>query len=833
MNRFRHCLLALLTAVTANASPKPAIDFSIAAQPLSTALIELSKQAHIQVLTAGYAVEGIAASNVAGKLTVDAAVVRMLKGSGFGYRFVDEKTLILVKERAETSASGVPGQPDTHSGGDAEAQLKLVQGEGSVGAAATESASSNTKLEEIIVTAQKRSERAQDVPVPVTAISADALVDSNQLRVQDYYASVPGFSVSPTPGAGGSQTLLIRGISTGSNTNPTVGVTVDDVPYGSSTAFAGNQTPDIDPSDLARVEVLRGPQGTLYGASSMGGLLKFVTVDPSTDGISGRVQADASSVYNGDKPGYGFRGAINVPLSDILAIRASGFTRKDPGYIDNPVRHVNGINRADFHGGRISVLWKPSERFSMKLGALYQHSKGDGWNDVDVLPGLSGLQQDYIPGAGAYDRKIQAYSAIMTAKIGNADLTAVTGYNINEFSASFDLTYALAQLAQTDFGVSGVPVFTDSKNSKFTQEVRLSVPIGQRIDWLFGAFYTYEDAPFAQDIWAEDPVSGAKVGDLGHQTAPSTYAEIAAFTDLTFHVTDRFDIQAGGRESEIRQTSSGSGGGAVYGTFVNPKVHSKANAFTYLLTPRFKVSPNFMVYARFASGYRAGGPNSNPDPAVPRQYDPDKTQTYEIGAKADVLDHTLSFDASLYHIVWKGLQLNLNDLSNNTVYTTNGGRARSQGVELSVESRPLTDLRIGAWIAYSDAVLTEDFPSNGAYGISGDRLPFSSRFSGNLSLNQDFHLPGDFTGFVGGALSYVGNRVGTFVGSPLRQQYPGFAKTDFHAGVRNDSWTATVFVNNITDKRGLLGGGIGNYPPFAFSYVAPRTVGVSLSKAFH
>src|SRR6202012_4446346 len=175
----------------------------------------------------------------------------------------------------------------------------------------------------------------QDVPVPVTAIRADKLISDNQVRLQDYFTSVPGLSYAPN---NQNQYVTIRGITTGGFSNPTVGVVIDDVPFGASNALGGGQViPDFDPGDLARVEVLRGPQGTLYGASSMGGLLKFVTVDPSTDGVSGRVEAGVSDVSHGAELGYNVRGSINVPLSDTFAMRASAFTREDPGYVDNPV----------------------------------------------------------------------------------------------------------------------------------------------------------------------------------------------------------------------------------------------------------------------------------------------------------------------------------------------------------------------------------------------------------------------------------------------------------------------------------------------------------------
>src|ERR1700678_1267405 len=261
---------------------------------------------------------------------------------------------------------------------------------------------SNENLAEIVVTAEKREERLQDVPVPVTVISTEDLLNTNHQRLQDYYTTVPGLNLVSGDGA---SSLAIRGITTGggSTGNPTVGVTIDDVPFGSSSGLLafGGQIPDIDPSDLARVEVLRGPQGTLYGASSIGGLLKYVTVDPSTEGFSGRMQADANSVYNGNGPGYVVRGAVNIPLTDTLAVRASAFTRRDAGYIDDPFIGRDGVNRADVNGGRVSLLWRPSADLSLKIGALLQDTRGFGsayvGSSFDVnQTGLGDLQQDAL-----------------------------------------------------------------------------------------------------------------------------------------------------------------------------------------------------------------------------------------------------------------------------------------------------------------------------------------------------------------------------------------------------------------------------------------------------
>jgi len=282
-------------------------------------------------------------------------------------------------------------------------------------AASARGAADDSTLAEIVVTAQKRIERLQDVPVPVTALNAEQLTDRNQLRLQDYYASVPGLNFAADPFTG-SPLLAIRGIVAAYGQAPTVGVLVDDVPFGSSTSQGdGYEAPDVDPSDLQRVEVLRGPQGTLYGADSMGGLIKYVTVDPSVEGFSGRVEGGLSEVGHGTQMGYSARASANIPLSDALAVRLSGFSRQDPGYVDNLQTGDRGVNWAKFYGGRASALWKSSEAFSVKLSALFQENHRYGSSMADVGAGFGDLQQSVLKNTGGYQKKIQAYSATVTA----------------------------------------------------------------------------------------------------------------------------------------------------------------------------------------------------------------------------------------------------------------------------------------------------------------------------------------------------------------------------------------------------------------------------------
>ena len=254
------------------------------------------------------------------------------------------------------------------------------------------------------------------MPVPVTAINADSLVNNNQLRLQDYYTRIPGLNLFQ--GIYGEPVIAIRGVTAAYGTNTTIGTVVDDIPYGSSTRGFGYSAPDIDPSELQRIEVLRGPQGTLYGASSIGGLLKYVTVDPSTEQLSGRLQAGISSVSKGDDAAHSVRGSINLPLGDTFAVRASGFSRRDPGYIDNTVTGQQDINSGDAKGGRVAMLWRASDVFSAKLSAVVQEQERDGSAYAYLLPAYTDLQQGQLRGTGWLTRKSAAYSATLTARLG-------------------------------------------------------------------------------------------------------------------------------------------------------------------------------------------------------------------------------------------------------------------------------------------------------------------------------------------------------------------------------------------------------------------------------
>ncbi|WP_116808518.1 TonB-dependent receptor domain-containing protein [Steroidobacter cummioxidans] len=827
MNAIPPLLLAAGLALAAPVQAQltgDAVAFSIERKRLPEALAQWSRVTGLQVISQAEVVRTLTANPVMGTHTPMEALRLLLANMPLTFSTIGENTVVIepMERNASAPKTTLPLQ-------------RLAAAQTPAPSVRLEPARVEQPIqEEVIVTAQKRSERLQDVPVPVAAITATALVETNRVRLQDYYERLPG--VNFTLGTRGEPSVAIRGITTGAAT-PTVGLTVDDVPYGTSTNLGGGYTvPDLDPSDLERIEVLRGPQGTLYGASSMGGLIKYVTKDPSTDALSGRLQMGAESIENGDGLGGSVRGSVNVPVTDELAIRASGFMQYRPGYVDNVQTGEQGVNERKSYGGRLAALWRPSQDLSIKFSGLMQDINTLGSQLVFVRPGLTDLQQSTLRGTGSYHTKNQAYGLTVATRFGDVDFTSVTGYTVNDVLAKTDYSSAFGALV-APFGVTGSPLIDDYTAGKFTQEIRLSAPIGDHFEWLLGGFYTDERTRWHQSILAADQSTGNVVGAPSLSNWLVTYSEYALFGDLTIKFSERFDVQIGGRATQNRQTfeqvtlSSPSNT-----TTVIPRKVSEDEPFTYLLTPRFRISPDLMVYARVASGYRAGGINASG--AVVPTYKPDKTNNYELGVKGSAFQNTLTYDVSLYHILWEDLQLNLLN-AQRLVYVGNASEAKSQGVELSIEAAPFEGFTVNAAATYNDAELSKSFPSTSTlWGASGDRLPYSSRFSGSLTAQQRFALTDNMMGFVGASLSHIGDRLSVFQGSsggsPLpRQEFPAYTKYDLRAGVElDDSWTANLFVNNVTDKRGVVQGGIGFRFPFAFQYIEPRSIGLTLAKSF-
>lgn len=845
---------------------------NIPAQPLGSALAQLARTRDLQIIYHSEVVGDRRTAGAAGEFTPEQELKQLLYGTGLTYRYLTDTTVTIfpaASRGSEQNPNAAAGKnkpaataPDRQKEGksDTSGWFRLARASGAVDpakAVAVNSAADSvddhpTALKEVIVSAEKRREPLLHVPVPVTVLNTTALTDNGQFRLQDYAATVPGVSLAGGAEGGGTQYVTIRGLSTGYFSTPSVAVTVDDVPVGSSSVlnYGSVIVPDIDPGDLKRIEILRGPQGTLWGADAIGGLIRFVTLDPSTSNLSGHVLVQGMDVPAGGA-GYALHAGVNVPVSPSFAIRMSAFSRLDPGYIDSVVTGRRNINEVRVNGGFFSALWRISDHVNLELNALDQVTRGGGESDIDTnaafQPALGAYQQTGILGNQSFRSKFQLYSITLHARLGALDFDSVSGYSISgmkdlvDFSA-YDAIFGVP--ANLGYGVT-----SDFVTRKLSQEFRLSYSAGARVDWLAGLFFTHEDTPGFQTNLASVPTTGAQVGaPLFLYNDPARLTEYALYGDLTVHLTGRFDVQLGARESQNKQafynTVNGTSTAAFYGyppPYEAPTDRTTGNAFTYLVTPKFNLTPNAMLYARIASGYRLGGPNIVVGAAalqhVPPSYKPDTTTDYEVGFKGAYLDRRITLDASAYYIDWKDIQIPVSNAYG--IYINNGGRAKSQGLELSVKVRPIAGMVVSAEGSWNQAELTRDLPPNSsAYGLAGDRLPYSSPFSGSLTVDQDFAHMGDTTLFAGGALMYVGARTGEFqsAATPPRFRFPAYTTVNVHTGARYRAWQVNLFLNNVTNTRGIVYGEVNTYFGNTSGYDAiitqPRTIGLSVSREF-
>jgi len=359
-----------------------------------------------------------------------------------------------------------------------------------------------------------------------------------------------------------------------------------------------------------------------------------------------------------------------MPLSDTLAIQASGFAHRDAGYIDDVESGVRGVNWGNASGGRLAALWQPSERVSLQLSALIQGATHHGLTAVELGSGFGDLQQSTLKGSGWTYTRAESYTALLNVKLASSlELTSLTGYNSFVENGLTDITLPFSFL-DTFYGPTAAYSATlYTTNRGFSEELRLNAHLGQAIDWLTGGFYSHTSSPVSSPIQLNDSTTGAATGTtILRNQWQQWYQETAAFTNLTVHFNPRFDLQLGGRGSEIRQFYQETDSGdqvmlfeGVPSPAVYPGEWSKANVFTYLVTPSFKISQEFMTYVRLASGYQTGGPNANNlgiyASQVPHEFGPAKTRNYEWGIKGDLFDHKLTFDSSVYYIGWKDIQV--------------------------------------------------------------------------------------------------------------------------------------------------------------------------------
>jgi iron complex outermembrane receptor protein len=727
---------------------------------------------------------------------------------------------------------------------------------------------------EVSVTVQKRTESLLEVPASVTVLTSDTLEEQRVQDLVDLVPLVPGLVVTrDTPG---QSRVTLRGINTGGVAS-TVGVYIGDVPFGSSTGLANGAilAGDFDTFDIAQVEVLRGPQGTLYGASSMGGVLKYVPNLPTTEGLDVRVLGSLEGYEDGGQ-GYSLKGMINLPLGDHWAVRASGFFRSDDGFIDsignNPVPSLTApgvniiagtileddINSYDTSGGRFALMFEPSDTFSLLLVAQTQEINSNATNQIDADPTtlepLYGLVQSrYYP--QPVDTTYDVFSATLDWDLGFANLVSVTGYSTFEQNLDLDLTIAtaltggpdLASLVTALFGNDvtdplSVEQLQTTSTDKFNQEFRLVSPDDQTFEWLVGAFYTDEDSQILQDILAIEADTGAdaaSVPPLAVAAIDSTYEEYALFGNATWHVTDRFNLSFGARQSwNDQKASQVLDGILVGGLTAYDDVTSSESPFTWSVSPLYNLNKNSSIYARIATGFRPGGPNVLP-PGVPedtpKTFASDTLTSYEAGWKTGSSDGTFALDLSVFYLDWQDIQLYVN--VEGVGFNGNGGTAVSKGAELTASVIPTDGLMFSLNGAYTDAYLTVDTdPVVG--GLDGDPLPYIPDWTFGVLADYQWTVKGNSTLYVGGGVFYTGDRTYGFEdrtadGSLVKLD--SYVTADLRAGAYLGRWSFELYGKNLTNEMGIITVGTAGALPdgaYGISIIRPRTIGATVGVRF-
>lgn len=826
-------------------------NLNIPRQTLDVALKDLAQQTGLQIVRFSDAVKGDSiVGPLNGKYSVDHALRELLRPSGLSYRSLNERAYIVVAPQElpqktgafipELDRSSLPADAMTNS-----QALRLAQVEQSGTTSTAQSAAQDTEsgdagmsLEEIIVTAQKVEERLRDIPMSITAMTARDLQTLGATQFLDFANTVP--SLSFTSNGIGQTQVNLRGITSGYNVSPTVGIYVDDVPYGSSTPFAESARLSLDVGlfDMSRIEILRGPQGTLYGASTMGGLLKYVTNVPDTAAFGGTVRANVASTQRGGV-GYDASSAVNVPLvEDKAALRVSGFFTHGGGYVDNLSRNAKDVDQADVYGGRIDFLYAPTERLSVRLAAFAQDIDREGSiaTDVDRLTGkpIDEEMEQRRTLEEPFEQRFRLVSATVQYGFGAATLTSISSYQTVRSDAVTDFSRLYVPAFGGPSVFSAIGLTQDAETDKFTQEIRLATS-GQMFDWLVGAFYTDENSEQGQQLLPYAPSGALAPVNFLTYRSPSRFEEYAGFGNLTFHVTDKLDVSGGIRYAHNSQTQEQIGSGLLIASV--PERRSSDSVATYLASVRYRASDNFMPYFRFATGYRPGGPNAvlndlNGRPLAQPTFDADKLTSYEAGIKLGRADRRLNVDLAIYRIDWDDMQITT--IRNGLGVIANAAKARSQGAELTVTALPARDLTMVGTFGYTNAELTEDAPDLG--GMKGESLPDAPELTAALSADYRFELS-SYEAFAGTTVRHVADRTSSFdqnVGMP-QYELPEYTAVDLRTGILLGSTRVQLYCKNVTDEWGQMSALTGMSvagAPIDVSALQPRTFGLSVDMSF-
>ena len=761
-------------------------------------------------------------------------------------------------------------------------------------------------LDEIVVTAQKRLSTVQDTPISISAVSGDELQARGVSSLASLAQGTPGVSLKTE---GPSQTEIeMRGMTSSGGNSATVGFYLDDIPLaGPASAQNGHVVIDPDLYDLNRIEILRGPQGTLFGSGSMGGTVRLISNQPNLT----EVQSTAQSVLSGtDGGGFNHKDSlmVNLPLiDDKLALRVAGTENYTSGWIDRivvnpfplaggtPVGSVRGdvqnapiekqypgSNAYQTYAARVTLLWKPTDQLSITPGFFHTTSTQNGISAYDSNPGTLAHYQPFDIAEPLTD-SLTAYSLNVNYSFASFDLTSSTARwtrnstQVEEASEAFNnpleaitynSNYGLPNPGFYGAGGSGPERgIEDDPSHQFSEELRLASTGSGRASWVAGLYYSDFYSLWAFNGTAANYASYMDLGTLAPATtphwfdaySPTTLKQYAGFGDLTYALTDELKVDVGARVNhyDYRFSSCISGWGSGYGA-ATPSCSGLIALSSTSFNPKFNLTYTFnldmMAYVTVSTGFRPGGgdavyPTTGAawGPAFqqqgytgtkwPTKYDPDRVISYELGEKSRFFDRRLTVNASLYYEDWRHIQLE--SYPNDWALNINGNYAHIYGTDIDV----LADLGAGFQLEFAAGYLYEYLDGGPHWVIQPvHKLPDVAPISGSAALTYSKRLNDSYTFTARLDSSYTGSRYSIFFSDPYEfsgtyRQLPGYDLVNVRTGLKfNDKWSATAFVNNLTNKHARLESMFTeNEPQPSFTRIEtnqPLTGGVDLTYRF-
>lgn len=880
-------LLALGVCGAVGAQPDPSgfVNLDIEAGSLDKAIYAWAEQTGYQVLISVEGAGDSAATSpvLKGRYTPEEALRVLLASSELSYSFVNARTVAIRAGAGRVALmDDAPRTDDTEiigsSGSDSSDQVNSSKDGRSVSressARRSESDSkSRIGLAEIVVTATKREERVQDVPASIAVIDNEAIERRGLIGMEDYMRSIPG--VNQIDNGPTSNAIVIRGITTtpefeNSGSGATVATYFNEAPI---TGAAGIQAGGIDirPVDIDRIEVLRGPQGTAYGSSSLGGTLRIIPAKPKLDAFGVRAGVSYSTTSGFGTDNTMAQGVVNLPVvTDRFALRVVGYRYSESGFyrnvagVDPPTLAAadqfgigslvrgyvrDDVGRTRSTGGRISALLQATDNLALSIEHLTQTINQDG----RPVATLAKYQQANPPVALAgrvrgeegevADTKIHLTSAVLNYNLGWAALTSTVSW-IDSGSEWVQVPAFIYPLSSTD----------PSKFKSLSTETRLTSKLLGRFQFIGGVYYEDVSENASNTFrWLGEPEPSPIfiTNPLGVFRSGRDLDQRAIFGEVSYKLTSKLTATAGARFFKYKKDESslqeGGLSGVPLGTGVPVRLDNKEDDSSLKANLSYKASTDSLFYASFAQGFRLGHPQVGVLPAFcdvnndglvdgssatiesTKTVNSDSLDNYEIGGKFAFLDRRISLDAALYHIRWQGLPI-LYGPNNQCFYTANAGAARSDGAEVQATFLAMEGLRIDLGAGYTRAKLSADAPN--IAGQKGDRLPGSPKLSGNVALQYDFSILGH-SAYVRADSFYTGRFYRDL------QQTAGFdagnyVKIDTRAGLSIRSLLMEVYVRNLTNQDAYTWRTYNAGPTGSFNgyQMRPRTIGVQIGFAF-